>query len=391
MSETVLRTPGGATRAAAARSPLMEQYAQVKHDHGDAFLFFRLGAFYEMFFEDAIEGARLLGLTLPSRNKQDPDPIPMCGLPWHQREAYVGRLLRMGRKVAICDQLEEATESKGLVQRGVTEVFTPGSVVGESFLEPATNNFLAALWPRTEGLGLCLVDASTSEVRLAEAAWDETPELLGSLTVAEWIAPQLARLPEELQTKCEAALEGRAGSRSFVPPDGFLNETLLATRWGAAAAPLEALPLAAAAAAGALTYLDRVQGADALLAPVLRLLSEERVLRYDAATARHLEIFQAQPGGEGAHTLWHHVNLAVTGPGARRLRAWLERPLADLAALERRQQAVQHWLAGGVERGSFRETLRGFPDLERLASRLALGRATPRDLGALRDALHRLP
>ena len=391
MSETTLRVPAGSLGRAGARSPLMEQYRRVKHDHADAFLFFRLGDFYEMFFEDATEGARLLGLTLTSRNKQDPEPIPMCGLPWHQRDAYVARLLRMGRKVAICDQLEDPAESKGLVQRGVTEVFTPGSVVGETFLEPATNNFLAALWPGAEGLGVCLVDASTSEVRLGQASWEEAEELLGTLTVAEWIAPELARLPEELQAHCERALEGRTGPCSFVPPDGFLNEALLAARWGEAAAPLSELPLAAAAAAGALAYLDRVQGAEALVSPVLRWLTEERALRYDSATARHLEIFQPQPGGEPAHTLWHHLNLAVTGPGARRLRSWLERPLADLAALERRQQAVGDWLGAGVERGSFRETLRGFPDVERLASRLALGRATPRDLGALRDALGRLP
>src|SRR5437773_1897969 len=130
------RGPAG---AGLARSPLMEQYARVKADHPDAFLFFRLGDFYEMFFEDAVEGAGLLGLTLTSRNKQDPDPIPMCGVPWHQRDAYIARLLRLGRKVAVCDQLEEAGPGRGLVQRAVTEVFTPGSVVGESFLEPATN------------------------------------------------------------------------------------------------------------------------------------------------------------------------------------------------------------------------------------------------------------
>ena len=393
MSEAFLGTPAATVAGRAApRSPLMEQYQRIKREHADAFLFFRLGDFYEMFFDDAIEGARLLGLTLTSRNKQDPEPIPMCGMPWHQRDAYVARLLRLGRKVAVCDQLEDPASAKGIVQRGVTEVFTPGSVVGESFLEPATNNFLAALWPTTEGLGLCLADASTSEVRLAEASWDEARELVGSITAAEWIAPELARLPEELCARCEALLEGREGPQSYVSPDGFLDGAPLAARWGQeAAARLREVPLAAAAAAGALAYLDRVQGAPALVSPVLRWLTEERSLRYDAATARHLEIFQPQPGGEPAHTLWYHLNLAVTGPGARRLRGWLERPLADETALARRQTAVQEWLAAGVERGSFREALRGFPDLERLASRLSLGRATPRDLGALRDGLHRLP
>src|SRR5687768_15378091 len=125
----------------------MEQYRRAKQEHPDAFLFFRLGDFYEMFFDDAVRGARLLGLTLTSRNKQDPEPIAMCGVPWHQRDAYVARLLKLGHKVALCEQLEEPVAGKGLVQRGVTEVLTPGSVTGESFLDPTASNFIAALWP----------------------------------------------------------------------------------------------------------------------------------------------------------------------------------------------------------------------------------------------------
>src|SRR5947207_2240843 len=154
-------------RAGLARSPLMSQYALIKADHADAFLFFRLGDFYEMFFDDAVRGASLLGLTLTSRNKQDPSPIPMCGIPWHQRDAYVARLLRLGHKVAVCDQLEDAAAAKGIVERGVTEVLTPGSVMAEGFVEPAANNFLAALWPTPDVLGVCLAEASTGEVKLA--------------------------------------------------------------------------------------------------------------------------------------------------------------------------------------------------------------------------------
>src|SRR5438477_4451811 len=134
-------------RAGLARSPLMTQYLRIKADHPQAFLFFRLGDFYEMFFEDAVRGAALLGLTLTSRNKQDPEPIPMCGIPWHQRDTYVARLLRLGHKIAICDQLEDPAQAKGIVQRGVTEILTPGSVTAEGFLEAAAENFLAALWP----------------------------------------------------------------------------------------------------------------------------------------------------------------------------------------------------------------------------------------------------
>src|SRR5262249_36766244 len=133
------RRPMSRTTARAAKhTPLMEQYLRVKREQPDAFLFFRLGDFYEMFFQDAVEGSRLLGLTLTSRNKQDPEPIPMCGVPWHQRDAYIARLLRLGHKVAVCDQLEDAALATGLVQRGVTEVLTPGSVTGDHYLDASS-------------------------------------------------------------------------------------------------------------------------------------------------------------------------------------------------------------------------------------------------------------
>ena len=134
-----------------ARTPLMRQYLEIKREHPDAFVFFRLGDFYEMFFEDARRGAALLGLTLTSRNKQDAEPIPMCGVPWHQRDAYVAKLLKLGHKVAVCDQLEDPAQARGLVSRGVTEVLTPGSVTGDGFLEPGANNYLASLWPVPRG------------------------------------------------------------------------------------------------------------------------------------------------------------------------------------------------------------------------------------------------
>jgi DNA mismatch repair protein MutS len=188
------------------RTPLMEQYLRVKREHPDAFLFFRLGDFYEMFFDDAVRGAALLGLTLTSRNKQDPEPIPMCGIPWHQRDNYLARLLRLGHKVAVCDQLEDASLAKGLVQRGVTEVLTPGSVTGDAFLEASANNYLAAVWPGAEALGVCLVDASTGEVKLAETSWADAAGFLSRLRVAEWLTPQE-------RDQADAAGTARGGAR----------------------------------------------------------------------------------------------------------------------------------------------------------------------------------
>ena len=375
-----------------ARTPLMDQYRRVKGEHPDAFLFFRLGDFYEMFFDDAVRGAALLGLTLTSRNKKDPEPIPMCGIPWHQRDPYVARLLRLGHKVAICDQLEDAAAARGLVQRGVTEVLTPGSVVGEGFLEPASNNFLAGLWPAREALGVCLADASTGEVKLAEPTWEEAGPFLSRLSVSEWVMPESSGVEEAARARLAAVVRGSAGAVSPVPVARFLDETILEARWGSEVTRgLSDLPAARAAAAATLGYLDQVQGGPARQLTRVERWREERTLRYDAPTARHLELFHPQPGGETRHTLWHHLNLCATALGARRLRAWLERPLADPGPLATRQAAVEAWLQSGRARGGFREALRGLPDLERLAARLACERATPRDLGAIRDALGRLP
>jgi DNA mismatch repair protein MutS len=376
----------------ASRTPLMRQYARIKQDHPDAFLFYRLGDFYEMFFDDAIRGAALLGLTLTSRNKHDRDAIPMCGVPWHQRDTYVARLLRLGHKVAICDQLEEPSAAKPLVDRGVTEVLTPGSIVVDSLLEPAANNFLAALWPTEETLGICLLDASTGEIKLAEPSWDDIGALLSRFHVAEWVTPNTAEVGADQSQRLDGALRGLPGARSVVSAASYVPTHDLLERLRLD--PMDAatrLQTALKAAAAALGYLDRVQGRRVLAWAHVETWREEEVLRYDAPTARHLELFRPQPGGEERHTLWFHINRSVTALGARRLRAWIERPLADLEPIRRRHAAVRRWVEAGVTRARFRDELRSFPDLERLNARIAASKATPRDLGALRDALSRLP
>jgi DNA mismatch repair protein MutS len=384
-----------ATRAisptGAAATPLMRQYLGVKHEHPDALVFFRLGDFYELFFEDAVEAASLLGLTLTSRNKHDADPVPMCGMPWHQRDAYVTRLLRLGRKIAICDQLEDPATARGLVQRGVTEVLTPGTVMGEALLDSAANNFLATLWPADEAIGVCLADASTGEVKLAELSWAECAAVLSRPRIAEWLAPRAMDLEPALADRLERLLAGMGGARSELPAASFAADSARPGRWAGAVSVLEGLPRARRAAAGALEYLDRVQGAEALRFARLERWCEDDTLRYDGATARHLELFEPQPGGESRHTLMSHLDLTLSAPGSRLLRSWIERPLARADQVSARHDRVAEWLEPESGRGSFRESLRGLPDLERLTARLASGKATPRDLGALRLALEKLP
>ncbi|MBK7368368.1 MAG: DNA mismatch repair protein MutS, partial [Candidatus Eisenbacteria bacterium] len=376
-----------AATSAAAKTPLMRQYLTTKQDYPDSFLFFRMGDFYELFFEDAVRAAQLLGITLTSRNKQDPEPIPMCGFPWHQRDGYVARLLRLGHKVAVCDQLEDPAQAKGLVQRGVTEVLTPGSVTSDTFLESGAHNWLGALWPQPARVGLCFADASTGEVRLAESAWSEAGPLLARLTVAEWLVP--ATLDEASQARVESLLGGMPGARKHRARAALPLDTAAAKRWEAQAGAHADLPLALHAASATLDYLDRTQGGAALQMTRVERWAEDALLRYDGATARHLELFTAQPGGEPRHTLWHHLDLTVTTLGARRLPPG-RTPLASLEA-HPRTAGRDRLVARVRRRARLPHALRGLPDLERLAARAACGKATPRDLGAMRDALQKLP
>src|SRR4029077_5431158 len=176
------------------------------------------------------------------------EPVPMCGIPWHQRDGYTARLLRLGHKVAICDQLEDPAQAKGLVQRGVTEVLTPGSVTADTFLDGAANNYLASLWPRPDRLGLCLADASTGELKLAECGWDEARALLSRTRVAEWLVP--APCEADVAPRLEAALAGLGGARSEVPVARYLGAVEPPARWSATVADAHAdLPLALARSA----------------------------------------------------------------------------------------------------------------------------------------------
>ena len=383
MSSTAPRvTKRGETKA----SPLMEQYRAHKSRHPDAILFFRLGDFYEMFYEDAELASRLLGLTLTSRNRNDPDPVPLAGVPWHQRDAYVAKLLRLGHKVAICEQLEDASQAKGLVERGVTEVLTPGSLLAETFLEDAASRYLAALTWSDGGeptVGFALIEASTGEFRAGEAALSAAAIELSRQAVAEWLLPEGRELPQALQD-----LVGGTGAVSTARDEGD-GAAALVERFGQA---IEwSGPLAAAAAATAMRYLDRVQGGRAtqLAAPAWVAVDDAMIVGETAR--RGLEIFEPSPGGKLEHTLWGVLDRTATGAGARQLRRWLERPLLDPAAIEERLDAVAAWVERPVAREKLREILHRAHDLERLTARLAAGKAGPRDLVALGTTLALVP
>lgn len=348
------------TNRAGASSPAMRQYWAAKHKHPDAILLFRLGDFYEVFFDDAIEAAPIMGVTLTSRPMRE-GRQPMCGVPHHSWQSYVGKLLRAGKKVVICDQVEEPADKK-VVRREITRVLTPGTVVDDAYLEPARSNWLVAAWTRGAEGGLAACDVSTGELMLCQLPVERLQSEVDRLAPSELLRPPAIDAYRFDPERGRRRLADRLGV-------GFAGSI------GAAEAPL-----AIGAAGVVLEYLEQSQ---VRLTPGLlriRTYSPEATMQLDAATVRNLEL----------PALLKLVDRTCTPIGARRLRRWIWAPLRDVEAIELRLGAVSE-LASAKGRTGLRATLRDVGDLERLVGRAAQGLASPRELVALRRSLEALP
>jgi DNA mismatch repair protein MutS len=370
-------------------TPMMRQYLETKAKVGDALLFFRLGDFYEMFFEDAVTASQALQITLTSRAKGD-DRVPMCGVPYHAARGYIARLLEKGFKVAICDQMEEPGKS-ALVRREVTRVVTPGMVLDDQVLDPRQASFLAAVMPGERGGGLALLDASTGELRCGEV--DDEERLLDELRragVRELVFPRGADA-----SRCEALAKG-AGVPAARRDDADFERAPEKLRRHLGVATLDsfgvgALTLGLSAAAGALAYLSDTQRAVPRHVDRLSLLATQDVLHLDEATRTNLELERTLSGGRKAGTLLALLDRTATAPGGRRLAEWLRYPLLDPVRIGARLDAVEELVGSSVTREDLATALRQVADLERLLSRLVLGQGNARDLRALCGALLALP
>jgi len=376
--------------AAAAPTPMMRQYLEVKARYPDAILFFRLGDFYEMFFDDALRASEALSITLTSRAKGD-EKVPMCGVPHHAARGYVARLLEQGFKVAICDQVEEPGRSQ-LVRREVTRVVTPGMVLDDQVLDPREAVFVGAVCLGERGGGLALLDASTGELRCGEAGDDG--RLVDELRRAGVRELLLSR--EAAQTDRGRALSRAVGAplAEREPSDFARAEEKLSRRLGTAGLAgfgVADLPLGVSAAAAAVAYLEETQRAGAAHVDRISRLPVEGVLVVDEATRANLELERTLAGGKRAGSLLALIDRTVTGLGARRLAEWLRYPLLDAAAIGARLDAVGELRGSAVLREGLAEALRPVGDLERILSRLALKQGSGRDLRALAAALLALP
>jgi DNA mismatch repair protein MutS len=384
-------------------TPLMRQYAAVKRDHPTALLFFRLGDFYELFFDDALVASKELQITLTSRNKEKGVAVPMCGVPHHAADGYIGKLIRKGFKVAICEQMEDARLARKLVRREVTRVVTPGTAA-DSLLGSEENNFLAALAQVGDRVGFAALDLSTGEFRATEfsgeTALKRVQEELEQLRPKELLYGSMAPLFEPSTGERAPQSHLPRANCTETPLDDWIfapdhSIPLLENHFGVLS--LEGFGLAgrtaAAAAAGAILYYVRSTQRGSLdHVDRIGWYERQNCLVLDAVTVRNLELIEPLfAGTDAAMTLFRSIDAAVTPMGKRLLRAWLLRPSLDLVEINARLDAVQICVKEMIAREELRRALDGVMDLERLLSRVTLETANPRDVLALAASLGRIP
>jgi DNA mismatch repair protein MutS len=350
------------TEGIAALTPVMRQYREAKEQHPDGILLFRLGDFYEIFFEDAEVAAPVMGVTLTSRPLGKSGRAPMCGVPHHAWQAYVGKLLRAGHKVVICDQVEPAGKHK-VVRRDVTRVLTPGTVVEDAYLDPSRANYLVAAWTRGSEAGLAACEVSTGELLLCQLPRERLSAELQRLAPAELLTP-----PEVEEYRFDP-VRGQQRLRD-----------LLGIAFPASVGATDA-PMAVGAAGVVLDYLKQNQTRIAPGSFSVRTYSPDLTMPLDAPTVRNLEL----------PALFELIDSTRTPIGARRLRAWLGAPMRDAESIELRLGAVAELVSSADVRDALVKALKPVGDLERLTSRAAQGHASARELVALRRSLEAIP
>ncbi len=368
-------------------TPMMRQYLRIKAEHSERLVFYRMGDFYELFYDDARRAAQLLDITLTQRGKSAGQPIPMAGVPYHAAESYLAKLVRLGESVAICEQVGDPASSKGPVERQVVRVVTPGTVSDEALLDERRDNLLAALLQRNGAFGLAWLDLSGGRFLVQQL--DSGEALAGEL---ERLRPAELLLPED---QAMPPLPSGQGGVTRRPPWHFDHdsaERLLNQQLGTldlSGFGCGDLPLAVGAAGALLQYVADTQRSALPHIGELRVENHDEGIIIDAATRQNLEIAEAA-SGRREHSLAGLLDTTATAMGGRLLRRWINRPLRDQQAVRRRHAAIAGLIdAHRVE--ALQDALRGIGDIERILARVALKSARPRDLAVLRDSLGVLP
>ncbi len=377
-------------------TPMQRQYRQIKSDNQDCILFFRLGDFYEMFDEDARTAARELDLTLTTRDRGKPqeEQTPMCGVPYHSVDAYIARLVQKGYKVAICEQMEDPALAKGLVEREVTRIITPGTVTESCMLDESRNNYIAALCGAGEQFGLAFCDISTGEFYVTNcASAASAASELGRFAPSEVIRFGPGTDLEVLDDTLFRRLNCCVGEGS---PEAFLAENAEGTLQQHFGAPLGQLgianlPAAIAAAGGLLKTVLTLQKNDLAHIRTLQYYTTGKFMELDMDARRNLELVETMRSKEKKGTLLWVLDKTHTPMGGRMIRSWLEKPLLDPVEIGRRQSAVEDLVSSPIDRGELEEALKDVTDLERVMARVVTGTVNCRDLLGLARGLRALP
>ncbi|SHG83205.1 DNA mismatch repair protein MutS [Virgibacillus chiguensis] len=365
----------------AKQTPMMKQYLNIKKSYKDAFLFFRLGDFYELFFEDAIQAARELEITLTKRDSNSPNPVPMCGVPYHSAENYIKILIEKGYKVAICEQVEDPKTAKGVVKREVIQLITPGTVMEKAMLNEKENNYIASLSHFDSSYVIVYSDLSTGENQLAliEHGWDGVIHELYNQPIKEIVVS--SKLPEELQKQLKSRLHVTLS---------YQDEVTFNAEYRSLCENIDDERLLTAFSR-ILNYVQHTQKRSLDHMQQAQVIALQHHLSLDMYSKRNLELTETLMKKEKYGSLLWVLDKTVTAMGSRMLKKWLERPLLNAQEIEKRLQIVEGFYAQFMERDAIRETLKSVYDLERLAGRIAFGNVNARDLQQLKSSLQRIP
>lgn len=376
-------------------TPLMKQYNEIKKNHQDAILFFRMGDFYEMFYGDAITASKILGITLTSRNKKEEGEVPLCGVPYRAAENYLSRLIKNGYKVAICEQMEDPATVRGIVRREVVRVLSPGAVLEPGLLQEKNNNFISSIYSTSNDFGFSFLDISTGEFFATEFQGEDALEHL--LNELSRVQPKEVLIPDNKSDKIQGTLTHV--STCINPCDAWIFDyknacSVLLKHFKVMS--LDSLGcsqkrLAISAAGALLHYLQETQKNTLSNINSFRYYTSEEFMVLDETTQRNLELTRSLFEGIKVGSLLGILDMTMTAMGGRMLRNWFLRPLLNSEEIARRQDAIEEFKENLLLRTNIRSSLEEVSDLERLISRISLGIANARDMVSLKESVRVIP